>query len=184
MKKQLFLTIKMDNYVDVTRSWLKRVNQQKKGKIIRDIFFEFNGNILQDGIDNVKLDFKIGKLEKDCANWLKDTFYEDVHLVPRVEKPDGVSTADFIFKNEKWDLKTLIGNKKQSPYRAIRKKSRQSKNFIFDISLSTLPEDVAILETKKLFTRNDTKFLDKIMLVKNKQLIKIYKRKREVTPRR
>ncbi len=106
-------------------------------------------------------------------------------MIPQFNVSDGISTPDFLFKNEKWDLKTILSDKEQALYRAIHKKSKQSSNFIFDMSNSKLSNEMCLGETERLFSRNDTIFLDKAIIIKDKQIIKIYERKkRKVGPRR
>ena len=97
-------------------------------------------------------------------------------MIPRINEPEGIKTPDFIFKNEHWDLKTINGNSKQALYHAIRKKSKQSNNFIFEI----LSEDLSFRNGKEqvqaLYKRTDVPFVNKIILKKNDEFL-VFKRK-------
>ena len=99
-------------------------------------------------------------------------------MVPRVNKPEGISTADYQFQQKMFDLKTITGEGKSVLYNAISKKKRQSSNFVFDISKT--PLSIAEIERQigSLYTSKHTRFVDEIILVKNGRLIKIFRRKK------
>ena len=63
-------------------------------------------------------------------------------MLPRVNYPEGIKTADYLFRGEYWDLKDINGKSKQALYHAIYKKNTQSNNFIFNI----LSEELSINE--------------------------------------
>lgn len=96
-------------------------------------------------------------------------------MVPRVNKPKKVQTPDYLFKGEHLDLKEIFGDSKQVIYHAINKKKSQSNNFIFDISNSNLSFDMAKEQIIKLYSRDDTLFLNKVILKDNNNYI-IYER--------
>ena len=54
--------------------------------------------------------FDFSEKEYEIAVWLSKTFNENVYINPRVNCPEEIKTSDYIFKSERWDLKTIIGN--------------------------------------------------------------------------
>ena len=43
-------------------------------------------------------------------------------MLPRINKPDGIQTADYLFRGEYWDLKKITGKGKNTLDSAINKK--------------------------------------------------------------
>lgn len=97
-------------------------------------------------------------------------------MLPRINEPEGIQTADYLFKGEYWDLKSISGKSNQVLYHSIYKKKTQSNNFICDVSTSELDIKELKSQIDKLFSRKDTEFLQKIIL-KKKNDIFVYKRK-------
>ena len=97
-------------------------------------------------------------------------------MLPRVNSPIGIQTSDYLFRNEKWDLKEINGKSNQVLYHSIYNKSKQSKNFILDITNSELSFEIAKKQIKKIYKRTDLPFIDKIILKKNNNFF-VYKRK-------
>lgn len=160
-------------YIDVTQKWLDNANPDSHEVEDRQYFEYENIKYKLDG-KNVVLDYS--KHEKEIAGWLENTFGGEIYMIPRINEPEGIKTPDFIFKNEHWDLKTINGNSKQALYHAIRKKSKQSNNFIFEI----LSEDLSFRNGKEqvqaLYKRTDVPFVNKIILKKNDEFL-VFKRK-------
>lgn len=101
--------------------------------------------------------------EKNIAIWLENTFGGEIYMIPRVNIPEGISTPDYIWSNEKWDLKSISGNSVQTIYHSIRKSSRQSHNFILEIINNKLSLKKAIEQVNELYRRTDLSFIDKII---------------------
>lgn len=167
-------TVSKNNYIDVTEDWLKNATPNSHEVKDMEYFETEDGTRYYVDGKNVVLDYS--KEEKDIANWLEETFGGELNMVPRVNNPEGISTPDYMFRNEGWDLKTINGAGKQTLYHAIYKKKNQSKNFIFDASNSKLEIDELKKQIYKLYDREDTEFLQKIILKKNQNSF-VYKRK-------
>lgn len=71
--------------------------------------------------------------EKEIAKWLGKTFGGKIYMLPRINEPEGIQTADYLFKGEYWDLKSISGRSNQVLYHSIYKKKTQSNNFICDV---------------------------------------------------
>ncbi len=61
---------------------------------------------------NVILDYS--KKELEIAIWLTKTFGYKVILLPRINIPEGIKTADYLFKDELWNLKEINSSGKRA----------------------------------------------------------------------
>lgn len=172
-KKDMRLLPKEKEFADVTEKW-------KKGNVgaqdIKDLTeYTVNGTTyIVDG-RNVKLDYS--SKEKSVAELLLKEFGGEISMVPRVLNPQGVSTPDYIFKNEGFDLKELIGKSKNVVYNAISKKKKQASNFVLDITNSPLDDNEILRQIEKVYWSDHTEFVDKIVVVKGDTAMKVYERK-------
>ena len=78
-------------YIDITKESIKNIANKRvivtKAKYyVDDLFNKYY-------VDNKK--------EIEVANWLAKTFNEKVYMLPRINIPEGIKTADYLFKNEK-----------------------------------------------------------------------------------
>ena len=132
-------------------------------------YFEYNSVKYEVDGKNVVLDYS--PKEKETAEWLESTFGGEIYMVPRVNNPEGISTSDYLWNNEFWDLKEITGNGKHTLDTAIKKKKSQSSNFLFDITNSKISNEEAIRQLKLIFKTKDRKWIKKIMLKRNKNVI-------------
>lgn len=162
------------NYNDVTKEWLDNATPNSY-KILDAQYFEA-GDGTKYHIDgkNVVLDYS--DKEKEIAEWLESTFGGKLYMIPRVNKPDGIMTADYLFKGEYWDLKSISGHGKRIIEDTIKKKKRQSNNFIFDITNSKIEKDSLFKQLKKVYNSKTTDWVDKIIVKENNDVIVIYKK--------
>lgn len=163
-----------NNHIDITSEWIKNKRPNSHKVIDRNYFKDDYGNIYRVDNKNVVLDYS--DKEKEIAIWLENTFGGRIYMLPRVNSPIGIQTSDYLFRNEKWDLKEINGKSNQVLYHSIYNKSKQSKNFILDITNSELSFEIAKKQIKKIYKRTDLPFIDKIILKKNNNFF-IYKRK-------
>ena len=167
--------IKNNNYIDITKDFIKN-NKLNNYKVLDKKYFKDSKGIKYK-VDNKNVVLDYSKKEKEIAIWLGKTFGGKIYMLPRINKPDGIMTADYLFKNEYWDLKSLTGCGKRIIEDAIKKKKRQSKNFIFDITNSNIQENDLLRQLKKIYNSETTKWVNKIIVKKNKNVIIILKRK-------
>ena len=163
-------------YDDVTDQW--RRNSTPGSHKVMDLmeYVAPDGQVYRVKGKDVVLDYTAH--EKEIAEILEKEIGGELYMVPRVNKPEGISTADYQFQQKMFDLKTITGEGKSVLYNAISKKKRQSSNFVFDISKT--PLSIAEIERQigSLYTSKHTRFVDEIILVKNGRLIKIFRRKK------
>lgn len=51
-------------------------------------------------------------------------------MLPRINNPKGIQTADYLWNGEYWDLKEINGNGKNILFHAVENHEKQAKNFI------------------------------------------------------
>lgn len=127
-------------------------------------------------VDGKNVIFNPSRDEKRIATLLSIALHERVQIVPRVLNPQGIKTPDYMINGEKYDLKTITGTSKNVLYNAVKNKKRQASNFVFDISGSGLGVEDLQKQAERLFDSDHTRFIDRIVLVKDDEIIRILKR--------
>lgn len=124
---------------------------------------------------NVVLDYS--SHEKEIAELIEKEFGGEMYMVPRVNSPQGVSTPDYLFRGQRYDLKTLGGKAgTDTIFQRVKKAKRQSHNFIIDISDTELDKETINQQINKIFWQDQTAFVDKLVIVKNGVIEQIVKR--------
>lgn len=163
-----------ENYTDVTNEWI--INAKPNTHIVKDRkYFEHNG--IKYKVDNKNIVLDYSDKEKEVAIWLENTFGGEIYMLPRINKPDGIQTADYLFRGEYWDLKKITGKGKNTLDSAINKKKSQSNNFIFDISNSEITLEAIDKQLSSIYENKYRKWIDKIIVKQNNNVIVINKRK-------
>ena len=167
---------KLQGVKDITEEWKKTatpnsydIEEIRQYKIGDSVYTVDGKNVLLDYSDK----------ERRIAELLKEELGGKISMVPRVLNPQGISTPDYIFRNEAFDLKELSGTSKNLVHNAIAKKKRQASNFILDISKSPLDENEIIRQIEEVYWSRHTMFVQKIIVIKDGKIRKIYKRNRE-----
>ena len=166
---------KRKNYQDITKKWLSDANPNSHK--VKDLnIYEYDGIKYKVDKKNVVLDYS--SKEKEVAEWLENKLGGELYMVPRINNPEGISTPDYLYKNEYWDLKEILGNGKRTIDTAIKKKQKQSHNFIIDISKSKMTNDQAISQLHNILDKKDRLWVDKLLLKRDDDLIIILKHKK------
>ena len=115
--------------------------------------------------------------EKEVAEILGKIYGGQVDIIPRVNEPANIKTPDYIINNERFDLKEITGSGKYVIEGNIRKKKNQANNFIIDITNTQM--DIKEIERQivSIYISKRYLWVDKIFIVKEDSIIKIYKRK-------
>lgn len=116
------------------------------------------------------------KKKLKIANVLSKRYGKAVDLIPQVMYPQGIQTPDYLIDGERFDLKSPTGNGKNLLYSMVSKKSKQSPNFIFDVTACPLSEKEIERQMHGLYNSRHTKFIEKIVLVKYGKVQKVYSR--------
>ena len=170
------------NYIDVTDEWLNNATPFEYKVLDRD-YFEHNGiKYFVDG-KNVVLDYS--KKEKEIALWLEATFGGEFYMLPRINYPECIKTADYLWNGEYWDLKEInksAVSELRSVDNIIKNAKNQTSNIILDITKSKISQKSIVSQVQKIYSTPKRKWLNKIIIKKNNYVILIYIRKKEIDP--
>ena len=98
-------------------------------------------------------------------------------MLPKINIPEGIKTADYLFKNELWDLKEINSSGKRVIDNRINGNKRQAKNYIFDITKTKLTNEAVLKQIENIYKSNDRLWIDKIIVKKYNYVLAVYKRK-------
>ena len=102
--------------------------------------------------------------------WIENVLGSKLYLLPRINEPIGIMTADYLFRDEYCDLKNVIGDGKRVIGNLIKNKKRQSLNLIIDITDSKISDIDLMRQINKLFVSKTTNWVKNI-IVKDKEKI-------------
>nr|DAO99850.1 MAG TPA: minor capsid component [Caudoviricetes sp.] len=163
-------------FVDVTEEYLE-LGKKLLGTVSDQEEYEKEGNTyLVDG-KNVVLDYS--ESERKIAQSLADLLGANVKMIPRVLYPQKVSTPDIFINNDPYDIKEPIGQGKAVIYNMVSKKKRQANNFVIDITKCPLTVEEIRGQITDVYRSSHTKFIDKIILSKDGNILNIYKRSKK-----
>lgn len=135
------MTQTLYDYVDITDELIKNAKPNSH-KVLNSYFYIGLSAIYI--VDGKKVVLDYSKKELEVAKWIENTFGGELYMNPRVNSPDGVKTADYWWDGEYWDLKVPIGNSKRTIENIIKDSKDQARNFIIDISFSSINLEEAI----------------------------------------
>ncbi len=161
------------NFRDITEEWLRNATPNSH-KVVDLLEYTDEGVTYKVDGKYVVLDYK--PHEKKIAELLEKELGGEICMVPRVNKPERVSTPDYLVAGKKYDLKRISGNSKNTLYNAVSKKKKQSNNFIFDVTESGLTESEVLEQTGRLYTSKHTMWIDEIIVIKGEKIKRITKR--------
>ena len=163
-------------FADVTDDW--RSNATPNSHKVTDLSeYTVDGTTYKVDGKHVLLDYK--EKERQVAELIEKEFGGEIYMVPRIAESAGISTADYLIKGERFDLKEPTGSSKNVLYNMVNKKKKQSSNFVFDLSKCPLSVDDLYRQAEKLYQSDHTRFIDKVILVKNNKILKILERRKK-----
>ena len=175
-----------DNYLDVTDQWLENAKPNSHEIIIDDYFIDdFGIKHPIKGREKVHIS-SINSDEYKMALIIKKTLGGEIHMVPTITDISnshfGVKTPDYIWNNEKWDLKTpqykdnyenIMNDIFKKPYLKL-----QSTKFIVDlINFPVISDNEIMSICKRMFNNKYRKWIKALIIVKNKKIYKIFIKK-------
>ena len=115
--------------------------------------------------------------EKEIAELLEREVGGELYMVPRVNNPQGVSTPDYLFHGKGYDLKTIGATTGKNPLvNRVKNAKRQARNFIFDMTNSTLSNQALSEQIEKIFHDRETQFVDEIVILRDGKIEQVLKR--------
>lgn len=158
------------NYEDATEKWLSEANPNSHR--VKDLnTYIHNGTSYKVDGKNVVLDYS--KKERKVAKWLEETFGGEIYMCPRINNPSGIKTPDYLFKNEKWDLKVPLGKSKRVIDDILKGQKEQAQNFIIDISKTILSKNEILKQINDIYKSKSRKWVNKIIVKNQNDVIRI-----------
>lgn len=158
--------------VDETASRIGKGNKIGKVEDLQEYFV--NGAAFKVDGKRVLLDYS--EHEKEIANIIAKGTGKDIKMVPRITFPQNIQTPDYLIDGIKFDLKTPLGNGKNTLYGMVKSKKKQANNFVICADKTALSMDEIEQQIQGIYSSRNTAFVDTIILVKNQEIVKIYKR--------
>lgn len=159
-------------YIDITSEYCNKKEYQLKKQ---NYFVNSNGMIYI--VDKKYVVLKPTVREIEVAEIMGRALGGIVKIIPRINEPEGIKTPDYIINNEKYDLKEITGKGKYVIEGNLKKKERQSNNFIIDLSNTELELKEAERQIESIFISKRFLWIDRIFIIKGNFIIKVYKRK-------
>lgn len=163
------------NYEDITKEWK---NKKYQGKVLEAKYYMYNKH--KYCVDSKNVYFNYSNKEKFVAQWLVKNYGGILLLIPKIDKPNFIKTPDYVYKNNRWDLKTMSQDaisEKRAVDNVIKNAKNQTDNIILDITETKLSTKNIINQVIKVYSDPHRKWLNKIMIIKKYKLIKVFKRK-------
>lgn len=159
------------NHMDITKEWTKK---NKKGSVVEKLSYIVDS--VTYAVDGKHVVLDTSDVERAIAVSLSGKYGKDVELVPKVNYPLGVQTPDYLIDGERFDLKSPIGRSRNLLYNLVSKKKKQASSFIFDLTRCSLSDDDIERQIKELYFSRHTRFIDKVVVMKNGEVLKVYER--------
>lgn len=166
--------LEIKNYIDITEEWLNKP-KSKKYKVKEQLYFDYNHKRYHVDNKNVILDYN--KKELEIAKWLVKTFGGKIYMIPRINKPEGIKTPDYLWNNEYWDLKEIKSNGTRAVDNRINGTKNQTSNYILDFSKNVLTNKEIIKKVANIYNSPERNWVNKIIIIKDNKLLKVLKRK-------
>ncbi|MBQ8358636.1 MAG: hypothetical protein IJX37_01795 [Oscillospiraceae bacterium] len=162
---------------DVTKEWLDNAtpNSHEVSEVTE---FKQDGTVYR--VDGVNVQLSYDDHEKEIAELLKQRLGGDIRLMPTVKgKFKNIKTPDYLFRGERYDLKTMSKSaSSRAVYNRIKESLDQADNFVLDITNNPLgTQEILRQIEEEIFTNYSTRSVKVIIVVENGEIIKILKRK-------
>lgn len=158
--------------LDITADWK---NKTRNAGSVSDLMeYTVDGKLYQ--VDNDKITLNYSGHEKQIAEVIARKAGKQVQMVPKINYPQGIQTPDYLINGARFDLKTPEGNGKNTLYGMVKSKKRQANNFVICADKTPLELNELIRQIEDIYLSKHTAFVDNIVLVKDMEIVKVYKR--------
>lgn len=159
---------------DITKEW--KTTEPKISKIEDMLEYTVDGNTYV--VDGKKVLLDYSAHEKNIAQLIANETGKEIKMVPRITYPQGIQTPDYLIDGARFDLKTPLGNGKNTIYGMVKSKKRQANNFVICADKTELNIEELKQQILDIYHSKNTSFVDTIILVKGNEIINVYKRKK------
>lgn len=163
----------VNNYREVTEEWIKKASNRTP--TIKDLY-EYSKDGITYVVDGRHVILDYSEKEKKIAELIVEKFGGEIKMIPKVLFPQGISTPDYIYENEKFDLKELKGSSRHLVYNRLSKNKKQANNFIIDISNCSLDIDEIKKQIEYVYWSKHTQFVNKVIVVKDNSILGVYEK--------
>ena len=162
-----------ERFTEITKDFIK--SKKVKGLKVDDLKeIKVSGKIYK--VDNRCIVLDYSESEKEIAQWLTNQMGGHVYMCPRIILPEGIRTPDYIWDNEKWDLKSITQHSKNTINNAIKNTKNQSNNVILNLIDETYSDKELVKEMKRIYSNQRYNYIDKILILEKTMLRGIFKR--------
>lgn len=164
-----------ETYEDITQEMYYNA-KPKTGNVKEQNYIRHNG--IKYYVDGHNIMFDHDERELEVGKLLNETFGGNVEILPSIKNIQGVKTPDYIFRNERLDLKRITSKRVNDCVKtAIRDCERQAHNFIIDNTAQTVSNDAIFKQIDEIYNAGKFSWVKTIYVLKDRKFIKIYKRK-------
>lgn len=165
------------NYTDITDTWHDHIPRGVAEVRDSSVPVDKNGNEYNSS------ELILRNSRKEEEHRIADLLFREIHsiieVIPEVEFPLGCPTPDFriMETGEVIELKTLekIPPNENAIYNSVKRAREQASFVITDMSIYPY-EDLIEKQISDIFRRDATAFVDRLMLIRNDEIIGVYKR--------
>lgn len=154
-------------YVNVKKSEIDSIKHKEKGIYnLNEVNIDGKKYVV-DG-KNVILDHSEDEI--NIANWIVNNIGGEVYLYPRIVMPKGIRTPDYIWNDEKWDLKTINSHGKNTLTTAVKNTKNQSNNLILDLINDEYTDEEILKNMDRIYLNKTYRFLNRIIIKEGNKL--------------
>jgi len=171
-EEEINKTIKL-NYEDITQKLSKKINNYALEE--QQYFVDKNNNRYK--VDGKHVVFNPTAKERKVAELLGRIYGGNIKLLPKVFKPEGIKTPDYLVNGIRFDLKELKGESKNTFYNVLKGKEKQAHNFVIDLDKTKFDASDINEQVKSIYESRHRSWVETLIIIRNDEVIKIYKRK-------
>ena len=166
---------KPEVYEDITDEWRPKTPFPKDISDA-DVYVYEGKEFYPDG-HHVK--FEYDSHEKEIGELVSSATGNHVDMLPKVNYPKGIPSADYLIDNETYmDLKTLEnGAGPNTIFNRISKSKRQANTFIIDVTESGLSDDIIESQITKVYKSKRTENVTHIVVVRDMKIERVTRKK-------
>ncbi len=162
-------------YEDITNEFLLNIDKNKKATITNAKEATINGKTYKVNKQNP---IKHEKNEVQVAEFIQRKLHMDVKYEPNINEDKRVHFGDFeINGKEIWELKSPIGNAKNTISNNLKEASHQASIIMLDITDTDIPLNKILNDINNGFRRRNK--IERVILKKNNKILKVLNKKKD-----
>lgn len=162
---------------DVTNEWLRKAIPNSHPVTDIETFVQDGATYVVDG-KNVK--FEYSEYEKGIAGLISRKLGGEIRMMPKVNYPFNVSTPDYIFRGERYDLKQMHkSTSKHAVYNRIHDSllKGQADHFVLEITGNPLGFSEISRQVEEAFTSYNLRGVKSVVIIEDGIIKRVIERK-------